>query len=90
MPTCHNLFSLFLQFLQHYFEIYDKNKQELLPAYHPNSVFSISAALNKAIPHRQPDISAYVKNKGVRNLKINSVWNGMLMCELCGAILQNK
>lgn len=62
-------------FLQHYFEIYDKNKQELLPAYHPNSVFSISAALNKAIPHRQPDISAYVKNKGVRNLKINSVWN---------------
>jgi len=60
-------------FLQHYFEIYDRNKQELLPAYHPDSVFSISAVFNRAIPHKQADLSVYTK-KGFRNLK-NFVWN---------------
>jgi len=63
---------LIRNFLQHYFEFYDKNKQELLPAYHPNSVFSLSAVYNKAIPTKQPNLEPYLRSQHSRNLKYNN------------------
>ena len=54
-----SLFDIIVQFTQQYFTCFDKNRDELLAAYHSNAFYSVSLNLNKKISIKAPKFDDY-------------------------------
>jgi len=63
------IFDMIKQFLEHYYNFYDTDKQKILPAYLENAIYSQSAIYNKAINAQQNNVRVYTEKMSSRNLR---------------------